>query len=244
MGPSTIESVKQHQHQASSVRQHQQQLPTIYENQQYNVVDRNTTFVMAMDNNTFEHDKDMRSKFIRQKLPSSRSLVAVPRRATNTNTIDANAALSNIQYLTDGGNNRIQTALMGSQPVVIKQLKPEVQRVVKAMKEIEKELEIHSRLEHKNIVSQNGAGHDSKGHRFIVLERLGGGTLKQLRTRIQDSGRKRKFFGVDTKRNNLPYVKVLEYAQQIAFAMDYLHRSAIDGSMVLHRDLKPDNIGE
>jgi serine/threonine protein kinase len=37
---------------------------------------------------------------------------------------------------------------------------------------------------------------------------------------------------------------VLEVARQIAEAMDYCHRRAVPGSMVLHRDLKTDNIGK
>jgi len=154
------------------------------------------------------------------------------------------SALTNVEYLTDGGHNWIHTAVLGSQPVVIKQLKPEVQDVVSAMDEIESELSIHSHLEHSNIVSLYGAGYDRKKCRFIVMERLDGGTLTQVLgydTRIRD--RRRRFFVGNSKKNKLPYAKLLKYAAQIAAAMDYLHRSALDGSMILHRDLKPDNIG-
>ena len=93
-----------------------------------------------------------------------------------------------------------------------------------------------------NIVTLLGAGFDRKGKRFIVMERLDGGTLSQLfgyTTRIRD--RRRHFF---RKKKKLPYLTVLKYAQQIAAAVDYLHRNAIEGSMILHRDLKPDNIGK
>ena len=149
--------------------------------------------------------------------------------------------LRNVEYLTDGGNNWIHTAVMNNQPVVIKQLKPEVHDVVSAMDEIEGELRIHSQLDHRNIVSLHGAGHDRNGARFLVLERLDGGTLSQMMghdTRIRD--RRRRFF---RKKEKIPYVDVLKYAQQIAAALDYLHRNAIEGSMIIHRDLKPDNIG-
>lgn len=148
--------------------------------------------------------------------------------------------LRNIEYLTDGGNNWIHTAVMNKTPIVIKQLKPEVQDVAVAMNEIEGELAVHRLLNHKNIVSLYGAGFTSSKSRFIVMERLDGGTLTQVLgydTRIRD--RRRRFW----KKNKLVYIKVLECAKQIAEAMDYCHRSAVDGSMVLHRDLKPDNIG-
>lgn len=148
--------------------------------------------------------------------------------------------LRNIEYLTDGGNNWIHTAVMNKTPIVIKQLKPEVQDVAIAMNEIEGELAIHRLLNHKNIVSLFGAGFTSNKSRFIVMERLDGGTLTQVLgydTRIRD--RRRRFW----KKNKLSYIKVLDCAKQIAEAIDYCHRSAVEGSMVLHRDLKPDNIG-
>jgi hypothetical protein len=150
--------------------------------------------------------------------------------------------LRNVEYLTDGGNNWIHTSVFNNGPSVIKQLKPEVADVVSAMDEIEGELKIHSQLDHRNIVTFQGAGYDRKGKRFLVMERLDGGTLSQLMgydTRIRD--RRRRFF---TKKKKLPYRTVLSYAQQIAAAMDYLHRNAVEGGMVVHRDLKPDNIGK
>lgn len=40
-----------------------------------------------------------------------------------------------------------------------------------------------------------------------------------------------------------PLMEVLVYGRMIAEALLYLHYEAIEGHMVLHRDLKPDNIG-
>jgi serine/threonine protein kinase len=150
------------------------------------------------------------------------------------------ADMRNVEYLTDGGNNWIHTAVMNKTPVVIKQLKPEVRDVSVAITEIEDELKVHAMLNHENIVRLFGAGYQSDHSRFLVMERLDGGTLTQLlgyETRIRD--RRRRFW----KKQKLPYVKVLGIAKQIAEAMDYCHRMALPGSMILHRDLKPDNIG-
>ena len=150
--------------------------------------------------------------------------------------------LRNIEYLTDGGNNWIHTAVMDNHPIVIKQLKPEVKDVAVAMNEIEDELKIHAKLNHENIVSLIGAGFTSDNSRFLVLERLDGGTLAQkleYDTRIRD--RRRRFW----KKNKMSYLAVLKCAKQIADAMDYCHRIALNGKgMILHRDLKPDNIGK
>jgi len=148
--------------------------------------------------------------------------------------------LRNVEYLTDGGNNWIHTAVMKNKSVVVKQLKPEVKDVAVAINEIEGELKIHSLLDHNNIVALFGAGFTADKSRFLILERLDGGTITQqlgYDTRIRD--RRRRFW----KKQKMPYIRVLEVAEEIAQAMDYCHRLAIPGSMVLHRDLKPDNIG-
>jgi len=39
------------------------------------------------------------------------------------------------------------------------------------------------------------------------------------------------------------YLEVLTHARDLADALNYLHEEAFPGSMCLHRDLKPDNIG-
>lgn len=187
-----------------------------------------------------KHDVIDTSRGVRPIPSDDRSLVST-QSVTGANLNLRWSELSNVEYLTDGGNNWIHTAVMCKMPVVIKQLKPEVKDVAVAINEIEGELAIHSMLDHENIVSLYGAGFTTDKSRFLVLERLDGGTLTQqlgYDTRIRD--RRRRFW----KKNKMPYIKVLEVARQIAEAMDYCHRRAVPGSMVLHRDLKPDNIGK
>jgi serine/threonine protein kinase len=99
---------------------------------------------------------------------------------------------------------------------------------------------VHARLSHPNIVNLIGAGLTSRGVRFIVLERLDGGTLTQMLgydTRIRD--RRRRFW----RKKPFSYADVLNCAMCIANAMTYCQEEAIPDCMVLHRDLKPDNIG-
>jgi len=148
--------------------------------------------------------------------------------------------LRNVEYLTDGANSWIHTAVMNGKPVAVKTLKPECQDMAHAINEIEDELAIHSKLKHNNIVKLYGAGTTSKGHRFIVLERLDGGTLTQVLgydTRIRD--RRRRFW----KKKNFALKEVLSYARALADALAYCHGRALPNGMILHRDLKPDNMG-
>jgi serine/threonine protein kinase len=74
----------------------------------------------------------------------------------------------------------------------------------------------------------------------MVLERLDGGTLTQMLgydTRIRD--RRRRFW----RKKQFAYLNVLKTARSIASAMEYCHEEAVPGGIVLHRDLKPDNVG-
>ena len=48
--------------------------------------------------------------------------------------------LQNVEYLTDGGNSWIHTAVFNGKPVVVKTLKPECQDLAVAINEIEGEL--------------------------------------------------------------------------------------------------------
>ena len=183
-------------------------------------------------------------------LPANKSLAfqgsdprATPQRLISVTGAQLNLQwenLSNVEYLTDGGNNWIHTAVLQGKSVVVKTLKPECQDVALAINEIEGELEIHSRLDHPNIVKLIGAGFTPRGVRFVVLERLDGGTLTQLLgydTRIRD--RRRRFWA----KKKISYMDVLKCARSLAEALAYCHGRAIPNAMVLHRDLKPDNVG-
>jgi serine/threonine protein kinase len=74
-----------------------------------------------------------------------------------------------------------------------------------------------------------------------VLERLDGGTLRDaLEFKNQIGDHHHRFW----KRKKFSYEQVLKYARELAEAMIYCHHNgAITDGMLLHRDLKPDNIG-
>jgi len=141
--------------------------------------------------------------------------------------------LDDVKYLASGGSSNVYTATFRGVPAIIKVLKPELADDETFMNEMESEISILSKLNHPHIVKLYGAGYNSKQQRFIILEQLSGGTME----RIFDKNK-----GI-MKKNGLPLKGVLSNALAIASAMRYFH-SAVDGCTILHRDLKPDNIGK
>ena len=141
--------------------------------------------------------------------------------------------LKDLKYLTSGGSSNICKAVFRGEPVIIKLLKPELTDDEILKNDMESEIQILSKLDHPHIVKIHGAGYNSKQQRFIILEQLNGGTLEK----IFDGNSKNI-----TRSKSLPLKDVISNALAIARAMRYFH-SALDGYAILHRDLKPDNIG-
>jgi len=80
-----------------------------------------------------------------EHLPTERTAVIQPQSIEYTSITGAPLNLQwrhlkNVEYLTDGGNSWIHTAVFNGRPVVVKTLKPECQDVAVAINEIEGEL--------------------------------------------------------------------------------------------------------
>ncbi|CAN0195876.1 unnamed protein product, partial [Discosporangium mesarthrocarpum] len=94
------------------------------------------------------------------------------------------------------------------------------------------------RIRHDHIVRLVGAGIEPE--RFLLIGRLDGGTLSQRCANgegVRD--RRARFRG----QQPFSYMELLRCGRQLAEALRYLHEEAIPGRMVVHRDIKPDNIG-
>ncbi len=79
----------------------------------------------------------------------------------------------------------------------------------------------------------------------MCIERLNGGTLdERCRSNVGHNANHPRRFSSTRSRAGDPFTteELLQCMNQIALAMEYLHTNAIPEMIILHRDLKPDNI--
>eukprot|EP01033_Poteriospumella_lacustris_P013497 gene13497-9657_t len=128
-----------------------------------------------------------------------------------------------------------------SQRVVVKMMTENALRERVACQEFAIEFGTLARVQHPHIIRLLGAGHAPRP--FLVLEHLAGGTLYKILDATQQtwgsaSGLQRLF-----RKPSFTYTALLRTALALAEACEYLHYRVHPGAMILHRDLKPDNIG-
>ena len=139
---------------------------------------------------------------------------------------------SDLARLNRGSRADIFTAILKgtATKVVIKMLREDCLEEPLAKQEFVIEQGLLARISHPNVIRLLGMGTTPRP--FLVLEWLGGGTLAS-RLRSQ-----RSFFARRT-----PLAEVLLSLKELAEALDYMHMRAHPEACILHRDLKPDNIG-
>eukprot|EP00597_Dinobryon_sp_UTEXLB2267_P008479 CAMPEP_0170088298 /NCGR_PEP_ID=MMETSP0019_2-20121128/22585_1 /TAXON_ID=98059 /ORGANISM="Dinobryon sp., Strain UTEXLB2267" /LENGTH=414 /DNA_ID=CAMNT_0010306427 /DNA_START=114 /DNA_END=1358 /DNA_ORIENTATION=+ len=152
------------------------------------------------------------------------------------------ADFSGVEYLGNGSNSFVYSAYRGNDRVVIKMLKAQLKNRRIAEQEMISEAGILARLKHPNIVGIIGAGDDPR--KFIVLEYLGGGTLSQLIHPEKGTDMMSSIRSLYQSKTTslLSIANVVFIAKEIAKALIYLHTAFDAEAMVIHRDLKPDNI--
>lgn len=82
---------------------------------------------------------------------------------------------------------------------------------------------------HSNIVNIYGSGF-YQSRPFLVMERLDGGSLQYLLAEA------------DECQCRIPLRKALQITRDLANAIQYLHHDFHPDAVLIHRDLKPDNI--
>lgn len=187
----------------------------------------------ASEPDTAEVDED--GTEIRTEINSVRAILHAGERL---NTDVEWREISDVEFLANGSRCTIYTAEYEKQPCVVKLMRKDVPDAALVRRELEMELELLRRLRHENVVKILGAG--TIPERFLITERLEGGTLAQRcggASQVRD--RQRRF-----KRSKpFNYMDLLRAGRQLAEGLRYLHDVAIPGKTVVHRDIKPDNIG-
>eukprot|EP01035_Chromulina_nebulosa_P027335 gene27335-35936_t len=138
-------------------------------------------------------------------------------------------------YLAKGSNATVYCANYNNTNVVMKV----PQNSVDALKDFNKERSILTRLSHPNIITIIGESPD----KFIVLELMSRGTLHNFLYKVKSLSewleQATELFTVNKKKRR----GVLIMARDIAGALHYLHEECCPDAHIIHRDVKPDNIG-
>ncbi len=146
---------------------------------------------------------------------------------------------TNVSFLCNGKNSNIYTAKSGGERVIIKKLAPEQASDERCLNEFKFEVEFLARATAcESIVQILACGKETDDETkppspFIVLECLHGGSLTYMLTKKR---------GLRTR----PFASNLElyqYMVSLASALKFCHFDFDTSVHVLHRDLKPDNVG-
>ena len=143
---------------------------------------------------------------------------------------------SDVKYLGTGSNSLVYTAKRNDEMVAIKMLKQKLHHRSVAEQEMNLEMQILTKANHPNIIGIKGAGEIPR--KFIVVDYLEGGTLDQLLKQQPPQNP-----ALSQKSSGLPVASALSIARDLVSALKYLHDDMHPNATVIHRDLKPQNIG-
>lgn len=145
-------------------------------------------------------------------------------------------SFSEVTHLVDSSSCHIYTALWGGTvPVILKLIKEERVQSTVALAEFDTEENVLSRVQHPNIVRLLGSG--TQPRKFLVLELLSGGTLSHSLGVRSDIAKQQMWL------KKFSMLETLKLAHALAKALSYLHNEWSNVAHIIHRDIKPDNIG-
>jgi len=146
--------------------------------------------------------------------------------------------LKNLRHITDGSHSNVFTGEYNGTEVIVKMIKESSVSDPVAVFEFDVECATLARMEHPNILRLIGAGQLPR--RFLILEKLTGGTLFHVLNRRKNG----EVFPMSMfSRPSFTLSGLLHKARDLASALHYMHAGCSPRATVLHRDLKPDNIG-
>eukprot|EP00908_Phaeocystis_cordata_P000897 Transcript_10977.p1 GENE.Transcript_10977~~Transcript_10977.p1 ORF type:complete len:366 (-),score=55.70 Transcript_10977:558-1655(-) len=148
--------------------------------------------------------------------------------------------LEGMHYLGAGEFCTCWGATLDGKPVAVKALREEHNGSALAVNDLERELQIMRAIDHAGIVKVLGVGR-TKGYNapFLVLEQL----KETLTAALPKPSDQVSFWERRSMCKRWPLSRALHVGFELAEALRYCHDEAVPGFRLMHRDLKPDNIG-
>ena len=148
-----------------------------------------------------------------------------------------------MKYLGSGEFCEALLSKLDGKNVVVKMLKLEQQNNPTAVKDLLSEGALMLTMRHKNILAGIAHGLDDHGLPFVVIEQL----ESVLSAELPKSADSVPFWTRSAQVKKWPMTRALRVGMELAEALHYCHAecrlNAFPGCRILHRDLKPNNIG-
>jgi serine/threonine protein kinase len=148
-----------------------------------------------------------------------------------------------MKYLGSGEFCEALLTKLDGKDVVVKMLKQEQQNNPTAVMDLLSEGALMLTMRHKNILAGIAHGLDDHGLPFVVIEKL----ESVLSAELPKSADSVPFWTRSAQVKKWPMTRALRVGMELAEALHYCHAegrlNAFPGCRILHRDLKPNNIG-
>lgn len=140
----------------------------------------------------------------------------------------------NFHKLGEGEFCEVYASSLNNENVAVKVLR-KTKHDKQSINGVEIEQQILMKLNHPNVIKLIGYG-QIENLPFIVLEKL-----KDILSNIMPNDQSQSWFVKRKLKNLWPLQRSYNYALQLAKALEYCHTCS--GHVIMHRDLKPNNIG-
>tara|TARA_B110001452_G_scaffold22483_1_gene17979 strand:- start:123 stop:2375 length:2253 start_codon:yes stop_codon:yes gene_type:complete len=150
--------------------------------------------------------------------------------------------LANMTYLGSGEFCSVFATVINGQACAVKMLKGKHYNSATARRDLEFETQLLVRMRHKHVLRAFGlspVAEKDASKQFLALEPLSQVLAAELPPPAHSASIFERRAGV----KRWPMLRALRYGLQLALALQYIHDEAFTGYRLLHRDVKPKNIG-
>ena len=143
-----------------------------------------------------------------------------------------------LKYLGAGEFAQVYADMLDGTPIAVKILKQAKREEPRAVKGLKREIMLMSLMDHPNVLRALALGQEN-GKPFMVVERLGRLLSSELPGQVETTPIWRRL----PQCRKWPLSRALGCGVQLASALAFCHDEAFVGYRILHRDVKPANIG-